>query len=274
LTDAVALGLAWFATRLSGLPPNKSNTFGYRRSGILVALVNAVILIVVALVVAVEAILRLQHPERVAGGTVIAAAVGAIAVNAYIAFALRQHEEDNMNVHAALLHVLGDIAASIGVIVAGVAVLLWHTDWVDPVISLFIGALISFGAWQIVRDTVTILMEGTPRGIDLDKVEAAMLEVPGVEDVHDLHVWSLSDGFRLLSAHVTAPDQSLSDASNLLTDVKIVLHRRFHIDHATIEVECVDCRVPQRRAIELYVPGSTPGAPGNASQQLSRPHRQ
>lgn len=252
LTDAVALGLAWFATRLSGLPPDKSNTFGYRRSGILAALVNAVILIIVALVVLVEGVLRLRNPEHVAGGTVIVAAAGAILVNSYIAFALQRQEEDNVNIHAALLHVVGDIAASIGVIVAGVLVLFWRVYWADPVISLLIGVLISYGAWRIVLATLTILMEGTPRDIDLDRVEAAMREVPGVEDVHDLHVWALSDGFRLLSAHVTTPDQSLSDAANLLTDVKMVLNRRFHIDHATIEVECVDCRVPQRRAIALH----------------------
>lgn len=251
LTDAVALGLAWFALRLAERQPTKSNTFGYRRSGILAALVNAAALIVVALIVLIEAIVRLRSPEHVQGGLVVLAAAGAILVNSYIASTLHDSGEENLNVRAALLHVLGDIGASVGVVAAGAAVLLWRTYWADPVLSLLISVLISYGAWQIVRDTVTILMESTPRGIDLDSVEAAMKEVPGVEEVHDLHVWALSDGFRLLSAHVTAPDQSLSDAANLLTDVKLLLNRRFHIDHATIEIECLDCRIPQRRVIEL-----------------------
>jgi cobalt-zinc-cadmium efflux system protein len=258
LTDAIALGLAWFAIRLADQPASKSNTFGYRRSGILVALGNSTALIAVAVVVTVEAVLRLRHPEHLQGGLVIVAALGALAVNTYIALALRGDSQENLNVRAALLHVLGDIGASLGVVVAGAAALLWQAYILDPLLSLCIAALIALGAWQIVRDTVVILMEGTPRGVDLDVLEAAMKEVPGVEGVHDLHVWSLADGYFLLSAHVMVPDQSVSDVANLLSDLKTLLHRRFHIEHATIETECIDCRVPPRRPILLDV--GRPGA--------------
>lgn len=252
LTDAIALALAWFATRLSGRPPDERNTFGYQRSGILAALTNAAILLVIAAFVAFEAVTRLQHPQHVAGGLVIAAAALAIAVNGYIAGGLHHAGDENLNIRAALLHVVGDIAASLGVVVAGIIILIWHAYLVDPLLSLLIALLIAYGAWQIVRDTVTILMEGIPRGIDLDRVRTAMLEVPGVENVHDLHVWALSDGFRLLTAHVTVPEQTLSEAANLLADLKLMLRRRFHIEHATIEVECLDCRIPQRRPIQLH----------------------
>lgn len=251
LTDVAALGLAWFVAYLSRRPATQQHTFGYQRSRILAALANATVLVVVAVVVTVEALIRLGHPHPVQGGLVIGAAAIAIGVNSYIVFVLRGHRHDDLNVRSALLHVVSDIGASAGVIIAGLFALAAHIYIVDPLVSLFIAILIAYGAWQIIRDTVIILMEGTPRGLDLEAVRSAMLEVPGVEDVHDLHAWALSDGYRLLSAHVTVPDQALADTSTLLSDIKFVLHQRFHIEHATIEPECVDCRVPPRRIIRF-----------------------
>jgi cobalt-zinc-cadmium efflux system protein len=253
LTDVAALGLAWFATRLSALPADQRNTFGYRRSAILAALANATLLVIVALAIAIEAVLRVRHPQHVNGGYVVIAAFIAIAVNTYIAFALR-HEDGDLNVRAAMLHVVGDIAASIAVVVSGLLVLIWHAYLADPILSLGIAAFIAYGAWQIVRDTLVILMEGIPRGLDLDRVREAMMEVPGVEDVHDLHIWALSDGYRLLTAHISVPDQALTDTANLLSDLKLLLRRRFHIEHATIEPECLDCTVPQRRVVQFHPP--------------------
>lgn len=252
LTDAVALGLAWFAARLATRPADRRNTFGYQRGGILAALLNAALLLVITVFVAVEAVMRLGRPEHVAGGPVIVAALLAIVVNTYIAVGLRGEREDNLNVRAALLHVVGDIAASIGVVVAGVVILVWHAYLADPVLSLAIAALIAYGTWRLVRDTVSILMEGTPRDVDLEALREAMGEVPGVEEVHDLHVWALSDGFRLLTAHVSVPDQPISDSANLVADLKLLLQRRFHIEHATIEVECADCTAPRRRPIQFH----------------------
>lgn len=260
LTDAFALGLAWFATRLADRPPNERNTFGYQRSSILAALANAATLIVVAVVVTIEAVSRLPHPPAVQSGFVIGAALAALVVNAYIAQTLHGDGAGNVNVRAALLHVVGDIAASAGVILAGAIIAVWHWQIVDPLLSIAIAALIGYGAWRVLRDTLFILMEGIPRGVDLDAIRGAMLEVPGVQEVHDLHVWSLSDGFHLLSAHVLVPEQTLGDTANLLSDVKLLLHRRFHIDHATLEPECVDCSRPPRRPIRLYAPDDDPTA--------------
>ena len=261
LTDVFALGLAWFAMRMSARPPDQRNTFGYQRSTILAALANAATLLAITVIVGVEAVQRLRHPQDVSGLLVAGAALVALVVNSYIAYTLHEHEGSNLNVRAAFLHVIGDMAASAGVIASGVVIAVWHVKVVDPLLSIGIAALIAYGAWQVLRDTLFILMESAPRDVDLDAIEHAMLEVPGVESVHDLHVWSLSDGFRLLSAHVSVPDQSLLDTANLLSDLKMLLRRRFHIEHATLEPECLDCTQPRRRPIRLYTGDRQPDSP-------------
>ncbi len=254
LTDVVALGLAWYALRRSARPPDEQNTFGYQRAGILAALANAVILVVIAFAIALEAYLRIRHPQHVDGMPVIAAALLAILANLLLAAWLRPASGENLNIRAALLHVGGDIAASAAVVISGVVIILTHRYLVDPIVSLIISGLITVGAWRIVVETLRILMEGTPRGIETAAVARAMREIPGVEDVHDLHIWSLSDGVRLLSAHVTAPDQSLASTATLLADIRLILAKRFGIRHSTIEIECDDCQTPVSRPITLERP--------------------
>jgi cobalt-zinc-cadmium efflux system protein len=252
LTDAFALGLAWYAARAAQTPPDERNTFGYHRSGILAALLNAAVLILIAGAALVGAVLRFRYPSPVQGGLVLAAATVALLVNVYIASGLRHERDSNLNIRAALLHVVSDAAASVAVMVGGILILVWHLYVADPILTMGIAVLIAVGAWQIARDTVGILMEGTPPGVDLDALRDAMREVPGVLDVHDLHVWALSDGFELLSAHVTVPEQSLADAADLVADLKLMLRNRFHIEHATIETECLDCRVVRRRPVTFH----------------------
>lgn len=260
LTDAFALALAWFATRMEGRAPTERNTFGYRRGGILTAMANAGVLILIAAAILAEAVIRARHPQHVTGVPVVIAASLAIIVNSYIAFGLHTERAHSLNVRATFLHVTGDLAASVGVVLAGFAILIWHAYLVDPILSAAIAILIAVGAWNIVRDTVTILMEGTPRDVELDRVRAAIREVPGVQDVHDLHVWALSDGFRLLTAHAGVEDQSLAETSTLVADIKMLLQRRFGIEHATIELECRDCRIVPRRPIRLHRNSSAVGA--------------
>jgi cobalt-zinc-cadmium efflux system protein len=254
LTDAFALGLAWFATRIAQSPPDERNTFGYRRSGILAALLNAALLVLIAGGAIVGAVLRLHSTPRVDGTLVLLAAFIALLVNLYIAWGLHGERDSNLNIRSAMLHVVSDAAASVAVMAGGAAIIIWRAYVIDPVLTIAIAVLIAGGAWRIARDTVSILMESTPAGVDLDVLREAMRQVPGVLDVHDLHVWALSDGFLLLSAHVSAPDQSLTDSANLLEDLKSLLRNRFHIEHATIEVECVDCRVVRRRPVTLHMP--------------------
>ena len=241
LTDVFALGLAWFAFEQSKRPADRRRSYGYQRAGIVAALVNSAVLIVVVLAIGVEAVRRLLAPEPVQGGLVIATALGAIAINVFVILALRG-DRRNLNLRAALLHVTGDVAASAGVIVAGVVILLTGWLYVDPLLSLAIAALIAYGAWGIARETLNMLMEGTPPEIDLGAVTAEIQRQPAVKSVHDLHVWALSSESVALSAHVVTDDQSLADAEHLMRDIEQKLCERFAIGHSTIQIEsCHPC---------------------------------
>ena len=241
LTDVFALGLAWFAVEQSKRPADKRRSYGYHRVSILAALINALTLIVIVLAVTFEALRRLMAPEQVQGGIVIATALVGIAINAFVILTLRGGG-DNLNLRAALLHVTGDVGASVGVIVAGAVILL--TGWlpIDPLLSLAIAALIAYGAWQIMRETVNLLMEGTPAGIDLGAVTNEIRKTDQLTGMHDLHVWALSSDQTALSCHVVIDDVSLGDAEHVVRDLEGRLCERFAIGHTTIQVEsCHPC---------------------------------
>ncbi|MGI8913357.1 MAG: cation diffusion facilitator family transporter [Chloroflexota bacterium] len=242
LTDIFALGLAWFATAQAERPADARNTYGYHRTGILAALVNAVTLIVIVLVIAYEAVQRFQHPEAVTPWLMFVSASVGIAINLYIGIGLRKESSANLNVRAAMLHVFGDVGASAGVILAGIVILL--TGWypADPMLSLAIAALIAWGAWGILRETVDILMEATPKDLNVAQLVRDLVRVPEVEDVHDLHVWSIAGGMRVLSAHVQVrEDCHLSACDALQGRLNGLLQRNYQIDHTTLQFECAAC---------------------------------
>jgi len=241
LTDVFALGLAWFAVAQAQRPADLRRSYGYHRVSILAALVNAVTLIVIVIVIAVEAVRRLANPEPVQGGLVIVAAMVGIAINAFVVFGLRG-ETRNLNMRAALIHVTGDIGASIGVVLAGAIILL--TGWlaIDPLLSIVIAVLIAYGAWRIVRETVNLLMEGTPREINLDAVTGEITGTALISSMHDLHVWALSSDEIALSVHVVVDDCPLGEAEHVVRDLERRLCDRFAIGHTTIQVEsCHPC---------------------------------
>jgi len=241
LTDVFALGLAWFAVEQSKRPADQRRTYGYQRVSILAALLNAITLIVIVLAIAIEAVRRLMDPAPVQGGLVIATALVAIAINAFVILTLRG-DGDNLNLRAAMLHVTGDVAASVGVVIAGALILL--TGWlpIDPLLSLAIAALIAYGAWGIVRETVNLLLEGTPREVDLAAVRTEITGTKLVTGVHDLHVWALSSDELALSCHIVIDDTSLGDAEHVVRDLESKLCDRFAIGHTTIQVEsCHPC---------------------------------
>ena len=241
LTDVFALGLAWFAVAQSSRPADARRSYGYHRVSILAALVNSVTLIVIVLVIAYEAIQRLGHPEPVQGGVVIISALVGIAINAFVAFGLRR-ETRSLNIRAAFIHVIGDLGASVGVVVAGVVILLTGWLYIDPLISLGIAVLIAFGAWRIVRETVNLLMEGTPAEIDLTAVTKEITNTELVTSMHDLHVWALSSDEVALSCHIVVDDHPLGDAEHVVRDLEQRLCDRFAIGHTTIQVEsCHPC---------------------------------
>ena len=241
LTDVFALGLAWFAVEQAKRPADTRRSYGYSRVGILAALFNSVTLVVIVLAIAYEAVRRLATPVPVQGGLVIAAALAAIAINALVILTLRGGGR-NLNLRAALLHVTGDVAASAGVVVAGVVILATGWLYVDPLLSLGIAALIAYGAWGIVRETINLLMEGTPPDIDLAAVSQTITGTRQVTGVHDLHVWALSSEEVALSCHVVVGDISLGDAEHVVRDVEHRVCDCFAIGHTTIQVEsCHPC---------------------------------
>jgi cobalt-zinc-cadmium efflux system protein len=239
LTDLFALGMAWFAAGQAERPSNEYKTFGYHRVGILAALLNAVTLIVIAIVICWEAVQRFQHPEAVQPLIMFGAAAIAIALNLFIGFGLRKEDEGhNLNVRAAALHVFGDVGVSAAVIVAGVIVLLTGWTFVDPLLSIGVALLLAFGTWSIIRETTDILLEAVPKGISLKALVTDMQAVTGVQAVHDLHVWSVSSGMPTLSCHVLIDDLPPSESAHILHSLKDLLGEKYHIGHATIQFEC------------------------------------
>lgn len=241
LTDVVALGLAWFAVAQARRPADRRRSYGYHRVSILAALANAVTLIVIVLVIGYEAVSRLANPQPVHGGLVIVAALVGIAINAFVALGLRG-ESHNLNMRAAFIHVVGDLGASVGVVIAGAVILLTGWLYIDPLLSLVIAVLIAFGAWRIVRESVNMLLEGTPRDINLAELTGEIARTERVVSMHDLHVWALSSDETALSVHVVVEDGPLGDAEHVVRDLEQRLCGRFAIGHTTIQVEsCHPC---------------------------------
>lgn len=242
LTDIVALALAWFATSRAEKPADARNTFGYHRTGILAALANAITLIVIVGGIAVAAVQRLGQPQPVTPWIMIAAAAVGVAVNLAISLGLRDASHHNLNVRGARLHALGDVGASVGVILGAVIIALTGWRAADPLISLAIALLIAKGAWDLLVETVDILMEATPRDLNVADLVRDMARVSGVGAVHDLHIWSLAGGMRLLSAHVQlSEDRSLAECDQMLDQIHRLLCERYAIQHTTLQIETAGC---------------------------------
>jgi cobalt-zinc-cadmium efflux system protein len=244
LTDALALALAMFGVYLQAKPPDESKTFGYHRGGVLAAFVNAISLIGLSAFLFYESYERLMSPHRVDENVMIVTAVLGIILNIGIIIGLRRHESD-INIRAASVHMLGDALGSVAKIVGAVAI--HYTGWlaIDPILSILIAGLIVWSAIDIIRESLNILLEGLPRGLNLQSVIAAMREVPGVLDVHDLHVWSLGSSAHALSCHALIEDMPPSESDCILKGLNQVLGDRFHIHHTTIQFEHASCELSQ-----------------------------
>ncbi|WP_088187988.1 cation diffusion facilitator family transporter [Desulfosporosinus sp. FKA] len=237
LTDVAALGLAWFAAVQAQKSPTLDKTFGYHRTGILAALANSLTLIIIAFVILYEAFYRFQYPQPVESTIMYLSAGVGVLVNLAIALGFRGGE-DNLNVRSALLHVLGDAAASAGVIFG--AVLMQFTHWyvIDPIISVLIALLIAWNAWKIVKETLHILMEGAPSNFEFDRLLSFIRTLPGTKDIHDLHVWSVTPERVALSCHlVIDSNSSLDQSREIMQQLKAYILEKFGISHTTIEVE-------------------------------------
>jgi cobalt-zinc-cadmium efflux system protein len=241
LADAAALGFSWYAVSVSTRPSHEGMTFGYHRVGVFAALVNAASLIVIAVLIGFEALVRIRHPQPANGSLMIAVAAVAIGVNLTIALWLRRGSKHDMNIRSAYLHMAGDAASACGVVIAGALVAATHTSLADPVVSLGIAALILYSSYGVLRESTTVLLEGTPPGMDMPKVVSSIKAVTGVLDVHDLHVWMVGPGVVACSCHIVVAEQSVREGQQVLRAVVNNIENRFHITHTTVQVEVEGC---------------------------------
>lgn len=235
LGDVLALGLAWIASVMSRRAPSARYTYGLRGSSILAALINAVVLLVVTGGIAWAAILRLAHPEPSAGAVVMAVAAAGVAINGATAWMFASGRHRDVNVRAAFAHMASDALVAAGVVLAGAVMALTHWQWLDPVVSLVIGAIIVAGTWSLLRESLDLALQAVPLGVDRAAVLDYLAELPGVAEVHDLHIWGMSTTETALTAHLVRPGAPIDDA--MIQRVCVELKARFRIDHATLQVE-------------------------------------
>jgi cobalt-zinc-cadmium efflux system protein len=246
LSDFLALLLSLVAVYLQSRPASATKTYGYHRAGVLAALVNAVSLVAVAFFIFYEAFRRLQQPEHVQAAVMMWVAAAGVVMNGLIALMLYRssgHGGHDVNIRSALMHEVGDTLSTAAVIAGGWAILVTGNSWIDSVLSIAIGVLILWSGFGIVRETLNILLEGTPRGVKLESVEVAIRSIEGVNDVHDLHCWSIGSETRALSCHISIADIPPSASERILREVKDCLHHDFRISHTTIQFEHVECEV-------------------------------
>jgi len=244
-TDAVALFLSWFCFYLQSKPADEVKTFGYHRGGVLAAFVNALTLVALSGWILFEGIGRLRHPEPVQDGLMLGVAALGLLLNGGIMLSLRSASHGDINVRSAFIHMLGDALGSVAIMAGAIAIR--YTGWerVDPVLSILIAAMIVWTAWDIIRESLNILLEGLPRGIDLRNVSDSLKSLDGVLDVHDLHIWSLGSSTHALSCHVLIEDVPPSASDCILRRLNGVLAERYRIFHTTVQFEHVSCAISE-----------------------------
>ncbi len=239
--DIFALAMSYGAIRLASRAPSEKHTYGFHRTKIIAAFINGATLVIAAIGIFREAFARLGHPEHVIAGPMLIVAVVGLTANLMVALVLGHHEHDDLNTRAAFLHVLGDVISSIGVIAAGLVILFTGWSLIDPLMSLFIALVLLAGAWRVLKSALHILNEGAPDDASVKDVSAAMAAVPEVLEVHDIHVWTVGPGYKVLSAHVLLSDSALSDTEIVMQKLKKVLAQQFDLEHTTIQFECANC---------------------------------
>jgi cobalt-zinc-cadmium efflux system protein len=243
LTDLAALGLSLFAVRISTLPSTHTKTFGYRRAEILAALANGLFLVLIGLFIVYEASRRFVSPPAVKSGAMLAVAATGFAANLVTAGLLYRSRRFSVNMRSVFLHVLSDTVGSAGAIVAGTVMLVWHWYSADPIVSLLVALLILFGSWDLVRESVDVLLEGTPRHLKISDILTDLGSVSGVLSIHDLHVWSITSGMPAMSCHVML--RQGEDPSAVLDELTRLMREKHAIEHTTIQIEIEQWVVPQ-----------------------------
>ncbi|HLO01233.1 MAG TPA: cation diffusion facilitator family transporter [Pyrinomonadaceae bacterium] len=239
--DAFALVLSWYGLWISRRPSSARRTYGQHRVGILVALVNAVVLVLIALLILWEAVSRFRQPEPVQSAPMIVVALIAILLNTVISLWLRHAARDDLNVRSAYMHMLSDVVAAAGVVVAGLVVAFTGSLLADPFVSVLISIFILWSSWGILKESVNVLLEGVPQGVEMEAVEQTINAVDGVLAVHDLHVWTVGAAMICCSCHISVEEQSVRSGENVLRAVAEELENKFGISHSTIQVEVEGC---------------------------------
>ncbi|WP_442596250.1 cation diffusion facilitator family transporter [Neobacillus sp. D3-1R] len=235
LSDAVALGLSLFALKMGEKQGTKEKTYGFKRFEIIAAALNGITLILIAIYIFYEAFKRFAAPPEVqSGGMLIISTIGLL-VNIIAAWILMKGDKENLNVRSALLHVIGDMLGSFGAIIAALLILFFDWGWADPLASVIVAALVLVSGWRVTKESFHVLMEGAPAQLDLDKVKGALLNIPAVCELHDLHIWTITSGYPVLSCHLTISEQG--DHDHVLKMAQKRLHDDFGIEHSTIQVE-------------------------------------
>ena len=240
-TDVIALGLSWYALRIATKPAHAGKTYGYHRVGILVALVNSTTLIIIAIGIFIEAWHRFITPPEVDSTILIGVGALAFIINIVTAWMVKEGSENDINLRSAFLHLMGDVLSTLGAVIAGVIIAFTQWNWLDPLVSVLIGVFILYNAWGILRQTIRILLESTPENVDMDQMVNDLLQVDGVRGVHDLHVWSISENLRMLSAHIITDDLPVSAAMSIQESINEFLAHNYNIQHATLQMECEGC---------------------------------
>jgi cobalt-zinc-cadmium efflux system protein len=236
LSDVPSLLIAWLGLRWAQRPADSKKTYGYHRAGILAAFVNAILLMVVAGFLFVEAWQRFRQPQPVHENVMIWISLVALAINGGITLAVASGRRD-LNMRAVFIHNLGDAMSNVGILVGALMIRATGAQWVDPLLGAAIGALVLWSSIGILREAAHILLEGFPRGLSLDAVAKAILAVPNVQEVHDIHVWTLGTNLNALSCHVRIPDMHMEESERLLAELRRRLAEELHINHTTIQFE-------------------------------------
>ena len=255
LSDFLALLLSYFASLIVLRKSNSQKSFGYVRVEIFVAFVNAKALVLIGLYLIYEAIRRFSSPEPIAGGWMLLIAIFGFGANVIATLLLRAHRHHDLNIKSAYLHLLTDAMESLAVVVTAILITWWDWKILDPILSIAIGIFIIRSGWEIVSETVNILTEGTPRGINLDEVATFIQSFPGVVNIHHLHIWGISSRVRALSAHIVVQDQLISKGNEITTKLEKELERRFGINHPTLQLETCICH-EQGVVVDINIKGN------------------
>ncbi len=240
-TDVFSLGLSLFAIRMARRPPDSTRTYGYHRMEVMAALTNGVLLILISIAIFYEAYHRFASPPHIQGPVMLIIATIGLAGNLVSILLLKGIHTNNLNIRSAFLHIVGDTLSSVGVIAGGILIILKHWYFVDPIISILIGGIIIRGAAGIVLESSSILLEFVPGTIDTGTVNHALAGIPGVKNVHDLHIWAITSGLYSMSAHIMIDDATISEGALIIQQAESIMKEQFNISHTTIQLECDNC---------------------------------